>query len=629
MSRPRFRLDLNLPAVRPDPDRGRREKLTAKAVTAGVLLWMTLLNPAVRAGGPDVPDYTKNPPSFLHWRKLYAPQAVPDPDLKNSPGLTQAVREGTMRLSLGQLLGAVVENNLDLAAARYNLSMSETDILRSRSGQAPRGVEGAPIPSGLFAGAIGAGVAGGGGGRGGGGGGRGEGGISGNARQVNVTPRGSFDPSLSMNFSVDTETSPLNSIRVSGVAAPITHTTNFQLFYSQAFTTGTSFSVGWNAERESSTQRNLRFNPSFTSRFNFAVNQQLLEGFGFVVTRRFQKVAENNRQVAREVFRQQAMLALANAQNLYWDLVASREQVRTAEQALAVAERLRQDNQKQAEIGTLAPLDVVAAEAEVASRRRDLIAAQTNQQLKEVQLKNVMSKELDSVLGGARIETTDPLPEPQDSDIPSFQDALVAALRNRSEIARAEGGILNQQIVTQFTKNALKPNLGIFGQLAGSSRGGALGTALRQVGRLRYPEYAFGFALTIPILNRSAQADDLRARLELRQAETSLQRTRNQIQLEVRNALTALLQAKAQVEAARQAAELSRQTLTAEEKKLQAGISTPYNVIRVQRDFEAAQFAEVAARANYAKARVLLDQATAVTLEKNHISLDNAILGQA
>ena len=323
------------------------------------------------------------------------------------------------------------------------------------------------------------------------------------------------------------------------------------------------------------------------------------------------------------------MVALTNAQNLYWDLVASREQVRAAEQALAVAERLRQDNQKQAQIGTLAPLDVVAAEAEVAARRRDLIAAQTNQQLREVQLKNLMSKDLDAVLGAARIETTDSLPEPQASDIPGFEDALAAAMRNRPEITRAEGGIRNQQIVTQFTQNSLKPSLSIFGLLAGSSRAGVLGDALGQLRRLRYPEYAFGFALTIPILNRSAQADDLRARLELRQAETSLQRTRNQIHFEVRNALIVLLQTKAQVEAASKALELSRRTLDAEEKKLQAGVSTSYSVIRMQRDFQAAQFAEVTARASFAKARVNLDQATGATLEKNRIPLDSVIQGRS
>jgi len=164
--------------------------------------------------------------------------------------------------------------------------------------------------------------------------------------------------------------------------------------------------------------------------------------------------------------------------------------------------------------------------------------------------------------------------------------------------------------------------------LESSARTGELAGALGQLGRWDFPEYAFGFALTIPLLNRSAQADDLRARLEQRQAETALQRTRNQIQLEVRNAIIGLIQTKAQVEAAHKAMDRSRQTLDAEEKKLRAGVSTPYNVIRVQRDLFSAQLAEVQARVNYGKARVEMDRATGVLLERNHIDLAETLDGQ-
>jgi len=600
-----------------------------RAVAVVLLLWLAGAGSAAGQGqAPAAFDFTAMPSSFPRFYDVYKMREVPGPNLENSAAVAQAARGGTLRLSLEQMLGAVVENNLGLAAARYNLSMAETDILRARSGQAPRGTNGAPIPAGLFAGAIGAGLNTG-GFQGGPRTGGGEGNISGNARIVQISPRGTYDPRLSINFSVDTETSPLNSTRVSGVATPTSHTTAVQMFYSQAFTTGTSFSLNWNMQRGSTTQLNQLFNPSFSGRMNFAVNQRLWNGFGYAVTRRFEHVAENNTRLSREAFRQQAIATLANAQNLYWDLVASREQVRAAEQALAVAERLRDDNAKQVQIGTLAPLDVVAAEAEVAARRRDLIAAQTNEQLREVQLKNVMVKSLDSDLGAARIETTDSLPDPQHSDIPGQEEALATAMRNRPEIARAEGGIMNQKIVTEFTKNNLKPSLNVFAQYINVSRAGFLSGSFGQIGRFEFPEFAFGVTLTIPILNRSAQADDVRAKLELRQSETMLQRTRNQIRLEVRNALIGLMQAQAQVAAARKALDLSRRTLDAEERKLQAGISTPYNVIQVQRDFEQAQFAEVAARANYAKARVALDQVTGEMLEKHGIPLDRVIRGQS
>ena len=621
-------------------DRNARRKRPSGCRTAGAMrsiaAWGGLLlclagsgSAAAQGPAPVVFDYSESPPAFPRLYNLYKMREVPGPDLENSLSLTQQAQSGTLRLSLAQVLDAVVENNLALAAARYDLSMAQTDMLRARSGQAPRGTQGAPIPAGLFAGAIGAGLNDtgfGGGPRGGRGG---NGGISGTARVVQIGPRGSYDPRLNMNFSINTETSPLNTTRVSGVATPTSHTTAFQMFYVQAFPTGTSFSLGWSLQRGSTTELNQRFNPSFSGRLNFSINQRLWNGFGYSVTQRFERVAENNTRLAREAFRQQVILALGNAQNLYWDLVASREQVRAAEQALAVAEQLREENAMQVEIGTLAPLDVVAAEAEVAARQRDLIAAQTSEQLREVELKNIMAKNLDSDLGTARIETTDLLPDPQDADIPSLQEVLTAAMRNRPEIIRAEGGIFNQRIVTEFTKNNLKPSLNVFAQYVGASRDAGLSGAFGQIGRFDFPEYAFGITLTIPLLNRSAQADDLRARLELRQAETALQRTRNQIRLEVRNALIGVVQARAQAEAARKALELSRQTLDAEQRKLQAGISTPYNVIQMQRDFEQAQFADVSARANYAKAQVMLEQVTGATLVEHGIALDQVIRGQS
>ncbi len=565
-------------------------------------------------------DYSRNQEWFPKFYKPYVPQRIPSPNLRTGASVIERIRDGKLELSLAQLLDAVVENNLDLAVARYNNSFAETDILRAKAGQSPRGVAGARVPSGLFAGAIGAGLGGGGGGgRGGGGGGSA---ISGRARQVFIGSRSNFDPVAGLNFSVDRTTSPLNTLRVAGVPTVVANTTALQAFYAQGFTTGTSFSVSFNTQRQSSTQQFLLFNPSFVSGFSLSVNQQLMNGFGFGVTRRFLNVAQNGRRIAREWFRQQVIDTVAQAQSLYWDLVASRDRLRAAEQALTVAERLYEDNRKRAEIGTLAPLDVLTAEAEVAARERDRIVAETDLQMREVALKNVFSKQTVPVLRGARIEITDSLPEPQDANIPGLEEALSAAMRNRPEIQQAEGNILNQETAVQFTRNRLKPTLNIFGRFATAGSSGGLGSVLHQVGRIDFPEYAVGFSLSFPLLNRSAQADDLRARLEQRQAETALQRTRNQIGLEVRNAVIGLMQTKAQVAAARKAVDRMEQTLDAEEKKLQAGVSIPYNVIQVQRDVLAAQLAAVEARANYAKAAVQMDRAMGVTLEKAGIDLE-------
>ena len=577
-------------------------------------------------------DYTKNPEAFPNVFNPYHMQKIPKPEFNNSAAVRQMIHDGKLSISVSQLLAAMMENNLDIAAARFNRSFSQTDVLRAKAGGAPRGSAGVTIPAGLFAGALGAGlgntVAGVGGAQGPA--------ISSNGRLVSLNPRGGFDPAISVNFSMDRSDSPLNTIRVSGVSNVINSTATLQSRYAQAFTTGTSFSLGFNTLRQSSNQKNLRFSPAYTPTLTLIVTQQLLNGFGFTQNRRFLEVANNGRQIAREVFRQQVITTLAQAQNSYWDLVGFRETVRAAEQALEVAEQLREDNKKQAEIGTLAPLDVTSAESEVATRRRDLIVAQTNLQQAEVQLKTLLSKSMDPALASAQIEATDRLPDPSDADIPKLDEAFSTALRNRPELRQQEGTVQNEEVAVHFSKEALKPTFEIFGQLASASLsgtqiipgvGGAPPTivrggwsdALGQVGGYNFPSYAFGFSLVIPIRNRSAQADNARANLEERQSEIDLQRTRNQIALEVRNAVIGLMQAKSQVEAAAKAVQFERQTLDAEQKKLAAGTSTPYSVILVQRDLLAAELSEVQARAAYAKARVEMDRATGVMLEKNHI----------
>jgi outer membrane protein TolC len=265
----------------------------------------------------------------------------------------------------------------------------------------------------------------------------------------------------------------------------------------------------------------------------------------------------------------------------------------------------------------------------VAARRRDLIVAQTNEQVAELRLKNTMSRQMDDALAAAQIAPSDALPEPQDADIPAFDEALATAMRNRPELQQAQDGIRNQQVAVDYSAKKLKPMLSVFAMLTSAGREADLFGAWRQVGALDFPEYAYGFSLSFTIGNRAAQADNLRARMELRQSETSLQRTRNQIRLEVRNAIIGLQQAHAQVAAASRAVAANQQTLNAEQKKLQAGTSTPYNVIRVERDLYSAQLAEVQARVSYAKALVEMARATGVTVEEAGLHLDELLAGSS
>ena len=270
----------------------------------------------------------RGPAMFPKIWKPYGQAYLPQPNLTNSPRLTELLREGKLELSLNDFLRLVTENSLALEADRFGYLIAQTDLLRAKSGQAARGLPGAPVPSGLFSGAIGAGVSGnaplsp---------GGTGPAVISGSSKSVSIGPHGNFDPTFSANFSFDRVVSPLNTIQVSGVPTVTTPSTDLQTLFQQQLPFGASYGIAFNLQRQSSTQAGLIFNPALTGFVSAAFYQPLLNGFGFALTQRFITFAKNNRKIASEIFRQQLDDNLSSAANLYWDFVAMTEQVRVAQ----------------------------------------------------------------------------------------------------------------------------------------------------------------------------------------------------------------------------------------------------------------------------------------------------------
>jgi outer membrane protein TolC len=612
----------------------RAGRFSARGGILFIIALAFLTNPcrAQQTSGPPM-DYSRNPEWFPRVYMPYLKQAIPEMKLTNSESLRQWVREGKLQLSMERLKTAVRENNLDILLSDNAAHYAQTDLLRTKGGGAPRGGAGIQIPSSLFAGAIGTGV---GGGTGLGGFGS-VGGVTSGARMVFGFPRGGYDPTFALGFSVDSTSSPLNTVVVSGLPEVTTHSTAVQTRYSQAFSTGSSLSVAFNNMRQSSTQRFLLYNPNFVSILSVSFTQQLLSGFGSSAGRRFIEAAKKEKDAVQEVVRLQVNTTLAQAENAYWDLVAARENLRVSEQSLAVAQRFYEENRIREEVGTVSGLEVVTAESEVAARQRDLVSAQAAVEMREVELKNFISKDLKAILGDISIEATDVLPEPKDGDIPKLDDALAIAMSNRPELRQADANLQIQDIAVRYARDLLKPTLlffanfnssGLYGNRVIDNPGGApiilpggMSQAWRQVRSWDYPEYAVGFSFSLNLRNRAAEADLYRAKREKQQAETGLQRTRNNIALEVRKALIGLVQAKARVEAARKAAELSGEVLAAEEARLLEGLSIPYDVIRRQRDYRSAQYAEVQARAVYAKALVERDRAMGILEPASNPSL--------
>jgi outer membrane protein len=586
---------------------------------------------ASAAGGQGfLRNYGQAPGIFTSFWRPYLPKTVSLPVLENSPRLLSLIRDGKLNLSLADALALTLENNLDIAVQRYVVPISQTDILRTRSGQAARSFAGALYPSELNAGAIGAGVT-----NAGGAGGTGNaGGITGGGGAVFIGPAGAFDPAVTFGSSWDRVTSPLNSVVVSGIPTTTSYATAFSSSYSQMFTDGTSYSVSLSALRQSTTQKNTLFNPDVTSRLSIGMNQPLLAGRGKLYNERFMGVAQTNQKTADEVFRLQVITSVAQLENAYWDFAGFQLNVRVAQESLDASEELLEETRKQEQIGTMSRLDVVTAESQAAASRRDLIVAQTNLEQQQTNLKQLLSKRDDPALEAATIVLTDSLPEPQASDLPSLADALATAVSNRPELRQAQNNLQNQEIAIRFTENNMLPTTSVFGLYASSGlqgnnllvTGGAAGSLSQSLGA-SYPETAYGVTVTAPLRNRSAQADAVRAQLERNQLEIGLQNSRNQIDLQVRQARINLIQGQSRVQAAHEAVRLAQLSLDAEREKLTVGLSTSYNVVLRERDLATAQYAEVQATSAYAKARVAMNQATGTILDRNGIRLDDALSG--
>jgi outer membrane protein TolC len=242
----------------------------------------------------------------------------------------------------------------------------------------------------------------------------------------------------------DRNTSPLGTIAVTGVPFVTAQGTSYFTSFTQAFQTGTSYQVVMGGGRLTTTSLTPVFNPQVSAYMAVGFTQPLLNGFGRRANSVQIRIAQNDLKVAHSVFRQQVITTVSQVLNLYWDYVAFAENVRVAEQALAYAQKLLSDNRRQVEIGTLAPIEVVRAESEVAARQQDLIVAQTNFQQQAELIKTALSKQVDPELASAKITPEDKLPEPKADDVPSLEEALRLAAANRPELEQLDRKLVDQ-----------------------------------------------------------------------------------------------------------------------------------------------------------------------------------------
>jgi len=577
-----------------------------------------------RTSGPEEAthfDYS-NSHAFPEIFSPYITPFVPNPRLENSRRLPNLIVEGKLMLRLDDAIALALENNLDIEVARYNLPIAQTDYLRAKGGGATRGVAGSFQSTTAFSGSLGGGL-----GSSGSSGGVGAGGTLGGGIN-SVGSAGCCDPSVYAFYGWSNAITPLNYTVVSGVAVETTHQAYFQSGYSQGFLTGTSFGVSEYSYRLSSNTTTSLFNPEFVSGVSVGFSQNLLAGYGYRANALFIRQGRNNQKYAESVFRQSVITQAAAVMSTYYDLLADEEKIRVAQEGLQNAQKLLENNQVELKIGAVAQYDVLRSQEEVALRKQDLLAAQNTFSQDAQSLKAKISKSFNEQLATVEIAPTDRLPEPHPDDVPPLAEALREAARHRPEIEQADINLRNQEYTIQARRNSLLPQLQVYASYNLSGLGGALRPTFANVFQNDYPNVQYGVTLGIPLRNRTAQADAARALLEQRQLQMKLQDAKNQAVWDVSKAVSAVEQAKSQLDAALNLVTISRQVLGMQQQKFTLASATVEDVITAQSNLANAQGNVVTARATYAKALIQFEQATGTLLDRNNIDLSEAVQGE-
>lgn len=602
-----------------------------------------------------VKDYSKPKRAFPNVINPYTAQELPAPDLLNTPRIDQLMRDGKIYLSMDDAVALALENNLDIAIARYNLNIADTDILRAKSGA--NQILG--VNTGIVQNTPGGGVGGLSGtvGSGPGGTSPAAGGIGAGTSGIVNTSEGlgplipSFDPIISGTLQFD----HARFIPTSPFVGTAQNTTTGNFSYSQGFQWGTNLSIGFTNSRTTTNSLFQTVSPALSSGFQFRLTQHILQGFGFLPNDRLIRITKNDREITDVAFRLQITTTVDQIENLYWNLVYAYENVRVQQEALAFAQKTLSDNQKQVQIGSLAPIEVVRAQNTVAMDQQNLVQAQTNLDLQQLLMKNALSRTLqDPQLANAEVIPTTTMALPQQEPVVPTEDLVSEALQHRPELAESRIDLANRDISARAIKNALLPSLDLFAYYDGSGIGGSqnpsyicltqpssgfcqgfspsrpisYGSTLGDLVDSSAPDKGVGVTMNIPIRNRQAQSLQVRSQLEYRQAEMRLQQIENQVRIEVRNAQFSVTQNHASVQAAQAAVELAKQSLDAEQKKFRLGASTGTNVLNYQSQLATAESQLVSAQAAYEKAQIELDRATGLLLEHVGVVMSDAEKGE-
>jgi len=448
--------------------------------------------------------------------------------------------------------------------------------------------------------------------------------------------REQFLPTLSFNYNIQDREEP--SFSLIEVAGSIQADYNdWSGSITQRIPTGADFTISLASYRRASNIKYQTFNPRYTSILQFDFTQPLLKNFGPKISRREIIVAKNNMEISENDFKTILMGTIYDVESAYWNLVYSLEDLKAKKQSLDWAQNFLAKNKREVEVGTLAPIEILSAESEVATREADILQAEAEVKNREDELKTVIN--LVSEEGGMDVEVI-PVDKPDFTEKKvSLEEALQMALENRPDLQRIKADINNRKIDLTYAKNQLLPELNLIasywspgiggteilydpddplGDPIGSIPGGAM-ESFKDAFNFKFRNWSVRLSFSVPLNTMFSRAQQAQARTELNQTRLRLKNQEQQVILEVKTTVRTVQTNYKRVQAYRAARALAEKTLEAEEKKLKVGLTTHYTVLQHQRDLANAISAELRAVIDYNLSLAQLDRAMGVSLKNKNI----------
>ena len=434
--------------------------------------------------------------------------------------------------------------------------------------------------------------------------------------------RGAYRPTLGSTVNANSNM-PLPTSLLNGGTKVTNETANANVNIAQTLPWfGTNYTAAFNNSRTNTTSTFATLNPQFTTQLTATINQPLLRDFKIDNNRNQLITGTITRQVTDITLRSRITNITATTKNAYWDLLAAIRAIEAAKQSLALAEKLIEDNRVRVEVGTLAPMDIVSAQAEAATRRQTLTQAEATRRTAELVLKRLIVGETNDPVWRASIEPIDVVQvRPITIDL---EGAVTTALGQRTDLLTAKKNLESSDVNIRYLRNQMLPALNATATVGTRGLGGnqfireggvVVGTipggwpeAFAMMRQFEYPNWTVGATFSYPLGKSSQEAAFARAKLQYQQSQAQIRALELTVATEVTNAALQVESTLRSMEAARAARELQEKRLENEQSKFEVGMSTNFFVVQAQRDLLDAQISELRATLNYQKALVTFER---------------------